>query len=48
MKVWNVRDGKLAKDLPGHEDEVYTVDWAPEGNMVCSGGKDKTVRMWRN
>lgn len=48
LKVWNVRGGKLARDLPGHEDEVYTVDWAPSANSVCSGGKDKAVRLWRN
>jgi len=39
---------KLSNDLPGHADEVYAVDWAPDGKRVGSGGKDKAVRVWQN
>ena len=35
-------------DLPGHKDEVYAVDWSPDGQKVGSGGKDKAVRIWRH
>ncbi|TVY75932.1 Ribosome assembly protein [Lachnellula suecica] len=35
-------------DLPGHQDEVYAVDWSPDGQRVGSGGKDKAVRIWRH
>jgi WD40 repeat protein len=35
-------------DLPGHQDEVYAVDWSPDGQKVGSGGKDKAVRIWRH
>jgi ribosome assembly protein 4 len=48
LKIWNVRSGKMVTDLAAHEDEVYAVDWAPDGQLVGSGGKDKAVRTWRN
>ena len=46
LKVWDVRTGKLKEDLPGHKDEVYAVDWSPDGAKVGSGGKDKAVKIW--
>lgn len=48
LKVWDVRTGRLAMDLPGHKDEVFAVDWSPDGQKVGSGGKDKAIRIWRN
>jgi len=36
---------KLELDLPGHADEVYAVDWAPDGMRVASGGKDKVLKL---
>ncbi len=48
LKVWDVASRKLKEDLPGHRDEVYAVDWSPDGGKVGSGGKDKAVRIWRH
>ncbi|VDM64779.1 unnamed protein product [Angiostrongylus costaricensis] len=45
LKVYFLR---LHFDLPGHGDEVYTVDWSPEGTKVVSGGKDKVLKLWRH
>ena len=45
LKVFNVKTGKIAIDLPGHADEVYAVDWSPDGQRVASGGKDKILKM---
>ncbi|KAI9651967.1 MAG: hypothetical protein M1831_007470 [Alyxoria varia] len=50
VKVWEVQTGKLVEDLcgmdRGHRDEVFAVDWSPDGKRVGTGGKDKVVRIW--
>lgn len=45
LKVWDLEKKKLHMDLPGHADEVYAVDWSPDGQMVASGGKDRVLKM---
>ena len=47
LKVWSITTQKLIADLPGHEDEVYAVDWSPSGAPAASGGKDQKVKLWR-
>ncbi|KAL9939720.1 hypothetical protein V8E36_001537 [Tilletia maclaganii] len=46
VKVWDVGKGKLKRDLSGHTDEVYCVDFA--GDRVASGGRDRTLKIWRH
>lgn len=48
LKVWDTRTKKLKIDLPGHADEVYSVDWSPDGQFVASGSKDRHVKIWRH
>lgn len=47
LKVWDITNQKLLRDLPGHEDEVYAIDWSPIGSPAASGGKDQKVRLWK-
>ncbi|EMS54921.1 Notchless protein-like protein [Triticum urartu] len=47
-QVWDIRARKLKQDLPGHADEVYAVDWSPDGEKVVSGGKDRVLKLWMN
>lgn len=48
LKLWDLKTHKLKMDLPGHADEVYTVDWNPtRESRVASGGKDKMLRFWK-
>ena len=49
VKLWDTADLKTAKHtLPGHADEVYALDWSPNGMQVASGSKDRTIKIWRN
>ena len=45
-KVWDRQTLSFLQDLPGHSDEVYTIDWSPTGESACSGGKDKSLRVF--
>ena len=46
MKVWDVRARKMKEDLPGHADEVFAVDWSPDGARVASGGRDRVLKLY--
>lgn len=43
--VWSIKEKKLKQELPGHADEVFALDWAPDGSRVASGGKDKIIKL---
>ena len=32
--------------LEGHTDSILTVQFSPDGNLLCSGGGDTTLRFW--
>jgi len=42
------RGSKAKETLPGHFDEVYALDWAPNGSSVASGSKDRTIKIWKS
>ena len=31
----------------GHTDQVWSVAWSPQANIVASAGKDNTIQVWR-
>ncbi|KAF9643830.1 WD40 repeat-like protein [Thelephora ganbajun] len=46
LKVRDLKTYKLKTDLPGHTDEVYCVDFVAD--KVASGGRDRTLKIWKN
>ena len=46
LKLWNLKTFKIKVDLPGHEDEVYCVDFVAD--KVASGGRDRMIKIWRH
>jgi ribosome assembly protein 4 len=38
----------MLRDFYGHSDEIFVVDWNPNGSIVASGGRDKTLMIWKN
>eukprot|EP00536_Pseudo-nitzschia_multiseries_P000793 jgi/Psemu1/300319/fgenesh1_kg.10_\ len=46
VKVWNLTNCKLRRDLVGHTGYLNTVCVSPDGSLAASGGKDGTAMLW--
>ncbi|KAG2738533.1 WD40 repeat-like protein [Suillus brevipes Sb2] len=44
--VWS-RDGKLLKEINGHDRVVTSLCWSKDGAHIFSGSADRTIRKWR-
>jgi WD40 repeat protein len=45
-KVWSKKEMAFSHRLPDHSDEVYAINLSPTGQNACSGGKDKSLRVF--
>jgi WD40 repeat protein len=46
IKLWNITNGKLLRDLTGHEESIeWSLDLLNADTLV-SGSKDKTIKFW--
>ncbi len=46
LKIRQVADGVVMKDLPTGGATVYCVSWAPQGDRIAAGFRDGTVRVF--
>ena len=46
VRLWNVADGSLVKELPGHQKPIWTVEWHPSGQFLMSGDLAGVLNQW--
>jgi len=44
--LWDVKTGTLIKLLAGHEKDVHSIDFSPDGRILISGAGCYDVRIW--
>ncbi|MGL4500872.1 MAG: WD40 repeat domain-containing protein, partial [Planktothrix sp.] len=36
----------LLNTLTGHQDDIHSIKFSPDGNSLVSGSKDITIKLW--
>src|SRR3989441_585449 len=46
IKIWNVANGKLTKNLTGHQGAIRSLKFSGDNTRLASAAADKTLRVW--
>ncbi len=47
LAVWNVETGELMQRTKARAEELYSVDWSPDGKIIATSGRSGPVTLWR-
>jgi WD40 repeat protein len=46
LAVWDVEMGRLLNRVKTRGDELYAVDWSPDGSLLVTSGRNAFVTLW--
>ncbi|KAM5152135.1 coronin-7-like [Mantella aurantiaca] len=46
VRVWNLQTGKDVLTLQGHDDQIFSLDWSPDGKYLATCCKDQRIRIY--
>jgi glucose repression regulatory protein TUP1 len=46
QQVWDIASRSIKHQFTGHEQDIYSLDFARNGRLIASGSGDRSVRLW--
>lgn len=46
VQVWDIAQKVIRYSFTGHEQDIYSLDFASDGRYIASGSGDRTIRLW--
>src|SRR5262249_17291543 len=46
VALWRVWDGKLLVERKTQAEELYALDWSPDGRLLATAGRNGKITLW--